>query len=304
MTRRRVLVTGVEDPLGRRIAERIVAAGADVVIGAAHRRDIHVDGVEVIGLAAGYTSIAAVLRDQAIDTIIHASRPWVHSKAGASAHIIATMQLAAAAAHCNSAVRRVVMVSSTRVYPARSQAPLLHPASERLAPRRGSVAASLVEAEGFIRDLATANPNLTATVLRLADLVGIGTNDPLAILLTSPVVPVAWGFDPHVQLLHLSDAAAAVEHAASHELTGFYNVAGDGLLRWRQAVRLAGKSSIELPLAPRALVRAPVAWLYRLAVADDIVDVLRFGRGAATDAITRTGFRPKFTTAQCARARN
>lgn len=303
MTGRRVLVTGVDHPLGRRIAQRIVAADAtDAVIGAARRAGSRIDGVEVIGPAAGYAGIAAVLRDRAIDTIIHASRPWARSASGDSAHIIATMQLAAAAAHRAGAVRRFVMVSSTRVYPASSDAPLLHSASERLGPRRGSTASSLVEAEGFVRDLAVANPNLTATVLRLADLVGVGTDDPLAVLLTSRVVPAAWGFDPHVQLLHVDDAAAAVEHAASHELTGFYNVAGDGLVRWREAARLAGKPVIDLPFAPPTLLRAAVARLYGLEGADDIIDVLRFGRGADTDAMARTRFRPKFTTEACARS--
>lgn len=298
MTGRRVLVVGVEDQLGRQVAERITAdEGVELVIGAAYRSDPVIDGVEVVRLALDYGGIADLLRRRAIDTIIQASRPWTHTVYGVNELVIATMQLAAAAAHRDGTVRRVVIASSTRVYPASSQAPLLHPESERLDPRRGSLAASLMEAEDFVRDLATANPNLSASILRLADLAG--TYDPLAMLLTRPVVPAAWGFDPPVQLLHLEDAATAVEHAARLELAGVYNVAADGLVRWRRAARLAGKPVVDLPLVPPRLLNALLARTYRLGAADDIVDVLRFGRRAATDAFAHSGFRPRFSTEQC-----
>jgi UDP-glucose 4-epimerase len=298
---RRVLVTGVDDELGRRVAERIAAEPeVEFVIGTTRFSNATVEGVDVIRLAEGYGGLAALLTQREIDTIIHASRPWAHSASGASEHVIATMQLAAAAAHRDGTVRRVVMASTTRVYPASSQAPRLHTESERLDPRRGSMAASLVEAEGFMRDLATANPNLSAAIIRLADLAGPGTNDPLAVLLTGPVVPAAWGYDPHVQLLHIDDATAALEHAAEHELAGVYNVAADGLVRWRRAARLVGKPVIDLPPAPARLLTAFIASLYRVA-ADDVIDVLRFGRCAASDAFARTGFRPRFTTEQSAR---
>ena len=156
-----------------------------------------------------------------------------------------------------------------------------------------------MEAEGYVRDLATANPNLSASILRLAELAGPGTNDPLAVLLASPAVPAVWGFDPAVQLLHVDDAVAALEHAADHELAGVYNVAADGLVRWRRAARLAGKPRIELPSLPTTLLTTMLQWSYRLAAADDLADVLRFGRGAATDAFTRSGFQPASTTEQC-----
>ena len=213
-------------------------------------------------------------------------------------HVIATMRLAAAAAHRTTTVRRVVMASSTRVYPVSSRAARLHPESEPLQPRRGSLAAPLVEAEGYVRDLATTNPNLSASILRLADLAGPGTHDPLPSVLAGPVVPAVWGFDPPVQLLHVDDAVAALEHAADHDLAGVYNVGADELVRWRRAARLARKPLIELPRRPGQPLARLLRWVYRLDAGDDILDVLRFGRGAATDAFTRSGFRPTQTTAR------
>jgi UDP-glucose 4-epimerase len=306
MTGGRVLVTGVADPLGGAIAERMATrANVEIVIGVTRVTGAAgpaIDGVDVVGLEQDYTGIADLLQSRAIDTIIHADRPWSlagSGRDGTGEHVIATMQLAAAAAHREATVRRVVMVSSTRVYPASARAPLLYSESEPLQPRRGGLAAALVEAEGFVRDLATENPNLSVSILRFADLAGPGTHDPLATLLASPVAPAVWGFDPPVQLLDVDDAVAALEHASDHDLAGVYNVAADGLVRWRRAARLARTPLIELPVTPSTLLTTMLRWSYRLDAADDILAVLRYGRRAAIDAFTRSGFQPTRTTEQC-----
>ena len=300
-----VLITGVEDPLGRRLAERMATrADLEIVIGVADAASSAIDGVEVMRLPREYTELADLLVSRAVDTIIHADRRWTHSAVGGdgrSQHVIATMQLAAAAAHDAATVRRVVMVSSTSVYPASSRAPLLHPESEQLHAEEGTLAASVLEAEGFVRDLATTNPNLSVSILRLADLTGPDTTDPLGQLLSGRVVPAVWGFDPTVQLLHVDDAVAALEHAADHELAGVYNVASNRLVRWRRAARLAGKPLIELPFVPPPLLTAMVQWAYRLNTGDDVLDVLRYGRRAATDAFHRSGFQPTWTAEHCVR---
>jgi UDP-glucose 4-epimerase len=299
---RRVLVTGVEDAVGQLVARRMAARG-DLVIGVAEVAGTTADGmVEVVGVSRDYAGIAELLQRREIDTIVHAYRPRTEPGTradGAGEHVIATMQLAAAAAHRAAPVRRVVMASSTGVYPASARAPLLYPESEPLQPRRGSWAASMVEAEGFMRDLATANPNLSVSILRLGDLVGPGADDPLGLLLRRPVAPVVWGFDPPVQLLHLNDAVAAFEHALDRELAGIYNVAGDGLVRWRRAVRLAGRTPVELPAVPTRTLDTALRWSYRINTGDDTLAMLRYGRAGATDAFSRCGFRPVWTTEQC-----
>ena len=302
MTGARVLVTGVGDRLGRLIAEQIATRDdVDVVIG--------VTGANTANdrWCAGDRSARRIRRDRrpaprsAIDTIIHAERPWARSRVDRDAtaqHVIATMRLAAAAARRTTTVRRLVMTSSTRVYPVSSRAARLHPESEHLQPRRGSLAALLVEAEGYVRTLATTNPNLSASILRLADLAGPGTHDPLPSVLAGPVIPAVWGFDPSVQLLHVDDAVTALGHAADRDLAGIYNVAADDPVRWRRAARLARKPLLELPAAPARPLAGLLGQLYRVD-GDDLLSVLRFGRGMTTDAFTRSGFQPSQTTARC-----
>jgi UDP-glucose 4-epimerase len=261
-----------------------------------------VAGVQVVGLPTEYDGIADLLRERAIDTIIHADRPWARPGVGPDAttqHVIATMRLAAAAAPRTTTVRRLVMASSTSVYPVSSRAARLHPESEHLQPRRGSPPALLVEAEDYVRTLGTTNPNLSASILRLADLTGPETRDPLAALLAGPIIPAVWGFDPSVQLLHLDDAVTALEHAAEHDLAGIYNVGAADPVRWRRAASLTRKPLLDLPPAFTTPLAGVFGWLYRLDDPDDPLNVLRFGRVAATDALTRSGFRPTQTTTQC-----
>ena len=300
-------MTGVEDLLGRLVAERLAARDdLETVLGVASEAKPAVAGVEVLEVSPDYGGITDLLRARQIDTIVHADRRWARSSAGrnrAGEHIIATMRLTAAAADPATAVRSFVMASSTRVYPVSSRAARLHPESEALQPGRGTLSASLVEAEGYVRDLATTSPNLSASIMRLANLACPGADDPLPALLASPIVPAVWGFDPSVQLLNIDDAVTALEHAADHDLAGVYNVGADELVRWRRAIRLAGKPHIELPVAPTGTLTRLIQWPYRLTVGDDVVNELKFGRAAATDAITRSGFRPTMTSARLASVR-
>ena len=63
---------------------------------------------------------------------------------------------------------------------------------------------------------------------------------------------------------------------------------------------MAGRQSlIELPIIATRLLTTLLRWSYGLDARDDILDVLRFGRGAATDAFTRSGFQPAWATEQC-----
>ena len=147
--------------------------------------------------------------------------------------------------------------------------------------------------------MATSNPNLSASILRFADLAGPGVRDPLVALLAGPFIPAVWGFDPSVQLLHVDDAVTALGHAADHDLAGIYNVGADDHVRWRRAARLVRKPLLELPPAFSTPLAGLLGLLYRVDDGDDLLKVLRFGRVAATDAFTRSGFRMAWTTARC-----
>ena len=62
-----------------------------------------------------------------------------------------------------------------------------------------------------------------------------------------PVIPTVLGFNPRLQFLHEQDALDVLEHATISDVTGTFNVAGDGIITLAQAVRRIGRPSLPLP---------------------------------------------------------
>lgn len=304
----RVVVTGASTPFAQRLAARLARRQDVDAVWAVDDGPVNLPprdvGVEVVHWQ--FRDLLELFGDHHVDTVIHAA--LTRGRSGAArrprrADVIATMHLAAAAGHRSSPVRTVVGASSTEVYPSTSHSSLLHPETEVLHPVPDSVAASLVEAEGYLLELADTRPDLAVSILRLADLDGPGLTSPLNALLELPFVPVVAGYDPQVQLLHGRDAAAALEHAASERLSGIFNVAGEGSMAWSDVARCTGRwVSVVPPFALGPLEPA----LQRLRVPFGpaaMLDVLRFGRCVATERIRATGFRGRYTTRDCATSR-
>ena len=115
-----------------------------------------------------------------------------------------------------------------------------------------------------------------------------------------PVIPTVLGFNPRLQFLHEQDALDVLEHATASDVTGTFNVAGDGIITLAQAVRRIGRPS--LPLPGFAVPDASARRSGRPGVADfspEQVAFLTYGRGLDTTRMrTMLGFEPSFTTAQ------
>jgi UDP-glucose 4-epimerase len=288
---RRVLVTGASMPLGRRIVARLQRrVDVETVVGV----DVH-DGA--------HPSLTELIDGAAVDTIIHAG--MCPSRSGAPSRrevdVVSTQQLTAAVSARDRPARVVAAVSSTEVYDAASFSPLWRREDELLEAGPGSDASLILEAERYLRDLAERQPHISVAILRCADLVGPGISSPLPTLLQGWSVPFVAGYDPPIQLLHVDDAVAAVEHAASHELAGTINVAGGGFVRWRQAARLIGRPAVPAAVVP-AGVAALMAPLGLPHVPSSLADVLRFGRCVDTTALTTSGFVPEHATEACVRS--
>lgn len=302
----RVVVTAAATPFGRRLASRLVGRQDVEAVWAVDHAPVPSPppGVTVEVIDWQFRDLIQLLADHQIDTVIHSGVTATRSGAARRvrrASVISTMRLAAAAGHRHSPVRTVVAASSTEIYPASSHSSLLHPETEVLHPIPDSVSASLVEAEGYLHELADTRPDLAVSVLRLADLAGPGLISPLASLLQLPVVPVVAGYDPQVQLLHSQDAVAAMEHAASARLTGTYNVAGEGSVSWLQAVRSARRLAAPVPPFALGPLEAPLARLRLPFGPGAMLDVLRYGRCVATERLRTAGFSSRFTTTDCLR---
>ncbi|CRK60214.1 UDP-glucose 4-epimerase [Alloactinosynnema sp. L-07] len=310
MTPKVVLVTGVGGYLGGNLAARL-AADPDI------ERVLGVDTVpppkdvvrtmgraEFVRADIRNPLIAKVITSANVDTVIHAST--TANPAGPARrtvlkelNVIGTMQLLAACQRAPS-LRRLVVKSTAAVYGASARSPAVF--TEDDTPKdigSSGYAKDAVEVEGYVRGFARRRPEVSVVTLRLANLIGPNVDTVLTRYFALPVVPTVLGFDARMQLLHSEDALAVLEQAAMLDVTGVFNVAGDGVLMLSQAIRRAGR--LPLPVLRQAL--PSVGRVLRGArVVDfsaDHVRYLNYGRVLDTTRLkAEFGFTPRWTTRQ------
>lgn len=256
-----VVVTGVGRFLGAQVAARLAA---DPRVG-------HVIGVDNTPPPPEYASILSNVELVEVDLTRQArviatldARVVVHlgvvtapdPAAGGRAamkeqNIIGTMQLLAA---CQRAprLRKLVVRSSTAAYGASFRDPSVF--TEDTEPRetpRGGFARDILDIEGYVRGFRRRCPQVTATVLRLAPLIGPAAETTLTRYFSQPVVPTVFGRDPRLQFVHVDDALEILHRSVVEDHPGTYNVAGPGVLTLSQAIRRAGR--VPVPVAELGL---------------------------------------------------
>jgi UDP-glucose 4-epimerase len=305
-----ILVTGVSRFLGAHLAARLATnPGIDRVLGVdtvPPPRDLlrRMGRAEFVRADIRNPLISKIISGAAVDTVVHASlsaNPG--SSGGRSAmkemNVIGTMQLLAACQKAPS-VRRMVLKSTTAVYGSSPRDPALF--DESMTPKdlpSGGYAKDAAEIEGYLRGFARRRPDVSVTVLRFANFIGPRIDTVITRYFALPVVPTVLGYDARVQLLHEEDGIAVLERAASEEVPGVFNVAGDGVLLLSQAIRRAGRVPLALPSA----VVGPVSRILRGARLVDFspeqLRLLNFGRVVDNSRLRRQfGFTPRWTTVQ------
>ena len=90
-------------------------------------------------------------------------------------------------------------------------------------------------------------------MLRFANVIGPRGDSVLSRYFGSPLVPVPFGFDPRLQLLHEDDALEVLRLATMRERAGTFNVGGAGVVLLSQAIRRAGRVPVPV-IGPATLV--------------------------------------------------
>jgi UDP-glucose 4-epimerase len=303
-----VLVTGVAGNLGRRFAAQLSRSpGIERVIGidmVPPRGDL--GDADFVRADIRNPVIAKVIVRERVDTVVHTS---VGATAAATApggstsmkelNVIGTMQLLAA---CQQApdVRKLVVKSSAAVYGASNRDPAMF--TEGMSAKRlpgSGFAKDITEVEAYTRGFARRRPDVSVTTLRNANIVGPRITSAMTGYFRLPVIPTVLGFNPRLQFLHEQDALDVLEHATVSEVTGTFNIAGDGILTLTQAIRRLGRPSLPLP---GFAVPSFGSAIRQTRVADfspEQVAYLTYGRALDTTRMrTMLGFSPTFTTAQ------
>jgi UDP-glucose 4-epimerase len=294
-----VLVTGVADQLGGLLAARLAAnPEIDRVLGVDVRTPGELaDRVEHVAVDIRDSRIGKVISSAKVDTVVHAApRASVGPLRSAikERNVIGTMQLLAACQR-SSHVRKLVVKSTAEVYGASATAPAVFTEQDPLDAGRDREPAEL---EAYVRGFARRRPDVTATVVRLAELIGPGVDTALARYFRLPVVPTVLGFDARVQLLHIQDAVAVLERAVLRDLPGVFNVGGDGVLLLSQAIRRAGRVPLPMPRAAIPTAARLVRGAAPVHFSPAFARLINYGRVIDTTRLKTTfGFTPKWSTA-------
>lgn len=100
-------------------------------------------------------------------------------------------------------------------------------------------------------------------------------------VLSRKLVPTLPGHDPVLQLLTLSDLAAAIDHAFALDEAGVFNLAPDDVVPLHAAIRVTGRHRIAIPRTVRRVVRRV-----------EVLDHFRYPWTVSNDKAKKKGFAP------------
>ncbi|HKE76112.1 MAG TPA: NAD-dependent epimerase/dehydratase family protein [Acidimicrobiales bacterium] len=247
----KIVVSGVESPLGRRVAGLLADLPDAEVVGLA--------GGPVVGLPDGVAVRRVDLAADDVKPHVEHAEAVVHlvssepaTPAAATDDVVAARRVLDAAGDAGAA--HLVVLSSATVYGAWPDNPVPLTEAATLRPNPGfPFAAERAEIERLTAEWREAHPGATAAVLRPARAAGPDHRDWLVRALRPGPATPGDGEEPPVQFVALDDLAAAVEVAVRERLDGAYNVAPEGSVPGEEVRALVGAPP-KVPL-PTRLVR-------------------------------------------------
>ncbi|HZX96046.1 MAG TPA: NAD-dependent epimerase/dehydratase family protein [Myxococcales bacterium] len=290
----RVLIPGIAGLLARKVAQRLLGGGHEV-IGIDPRgwpgapKEIELHAIDIRKRAAG-----EVFRKRRPQAVVHMATISALTADAEERYRINLGGTRAVFEYCAAhGVEQLVFVGRHTYYGAGPDAPLYHTESEP--PQElGSYPelADLVAADLYAANALWRLPALQTAVLRICYTLGPSGHGTLASFLRGRFVPMVLGFDPLFQFIHEDDAADAIVAALSSKLRGIFNVAGPQPLPLGLIAREAGRRALPFPEALLAVLlgRAGLPRLSRGALAHIkypiVVDASLFRR--------ETGFAHRF----------
>ena len=243
--------------------------------------------------------MAELFGREGVETVVHLAFLSSPTHATAWAHeleSVGTMHVLNAAR--DAEIRKVVMRSHTLLYGAYPNNPNYLTEDHPLRARRGEpYLADKIRAETDVKAYGAEGKDRIVTILRMAPIIGPTIHGYVGKYLSHRVVPTILGFDPLIQLLHETDAVAALKLSVDRDAPGVFNVVGDGVLPLSTVVKLAGRIAIPMP---RRAAKALLSTLWLVQVGDapaTLLDYLQYLCVADGDRARRhLGFAPAYTT--------
>ncbi|MDP6402106.1 MAG: SDR family oxidoreductase [SAR202 cluster bacterium] len=265
--RRRVAITGAAGYVGRGLVERLEREDSvERILAMDVRPPGGPHGPKVVFRIHDVTApMAEMLEENGIDAVVHLAFLLNPSRDRAAAERVNVGGASNVLEACRRAgVRQLVYLSSTTVYGAHADNPPLLSEKSPIRPVKGfQYGEHKANVEELLARHQGRNPDFTVAVLRGCPVMGPNADNFISRAFSQPFLVGIRGSDPPMQLIHEDDQTDLLTHCLLQRVSGVYNVAGDGVIRWSAMARLFGKRRINLP-APFLYGLTGLTWKLRL----------------------------------------
>ena len=245
----RVLVTGIASKVANVVAERLVAAGHEV---------IGIDRRPWPDAPPGVEMHEVDIRKRAAEDVFRKSRPEAVIHMATVTHLVSRSEdryrinlggTRAVFDHSRAyGVKQVIFVGRHTYYGAAPDSPLYHGEEEPpMAMTSFPELADLVAADLYATTALWRSPELCTSVLRICYTFGPTGTGTLCGFARGPRVPSILGFDPLFQFMHERDVARAIQLALDKRVRGVFNVAGPQPVPLSVLVRETGRKLMPIP---------------------------------------------------------
>jgi UDP-glucose 4-epimerase len=251
--------------------------------------------------------MADLFRNHDFHALLHLGRVPVTAQARKSLrynlNVLGTRNLLELA--LNHGVRNVIVFSTYHVYGAHQHNHLQITEDDPLrASQLFSELSDAVELDNASQIfLLRHRDDVRTVILRPANVIGPLIQNQIARLLRARYCPVLLGYDPMMQFVHESDVAEALILALQSDRAGIYNVAGEGVIPWSHAVRVAGATPLPIP---HAIAYPAFALASKMVVHHfprHLIDYFRYPTLVSDEAFRKDmGYAPGVTTMEALRS--
>ena len=301
----RILITGADGFLGRSVvqalSQRIDTAVVAVDVRAVPA-DRQIDGVHYAVMDVRNPDLGHMLREHAIDTVVHLASivtPGKDSNRALEYDVDVNGTRNVLTACMEHGVKHVIISSSGAAYGYHADNPDWLQEHHAL---RGNPAFAYSDHKRLVEEMLAEwrekHPQLAQTVLRIGTILGERVDNQITALFEKPRLLAIRGSDSPFVFIWDQDVTGAVMHALDGAVPGCYNLAGDGALSIHEIAKRLGKTTLNLPAG---LLRSAL-WLgSRLGVSrygPEQLDFLRYRPVLLNTALKRWGYVPRKTSTQ------
>jgi UDP-glucose 4-epimerase len=296
---RRVLITGGAGYVGRLLGVRLAAQGTFVMgTDLAARADL---GFPVRTLDVRDRALEAALAEHRITHVVHLAAVLEGGRDRARDYDIDVNGTRNVVECClATGVRHLTVSSSGAAYGYHADNPEWIDERDPLrASDRFAYAHHKRAVEELLAGYRLSHPRLGQLVLRIGTVLGATTQNQITALFARRRVLAVRGSDSPFAFIWDEDVVGAILHGLAGDLTGIYNVAGDGKLTIREIARVLGKPVLTVP-APVLVGALTLARRFRLGrYGPEQVDFLRYRPVLANRRLKEEfGYRPVKTSAE------